>query len=93
MDYWKKWLKAAAVRAIKTMAEAIIILVGSNMVNITELDWKYILGCAATMGIVSICFSLKGLPECEEKENVHYDDEVFADDVKEVLEGDVPNEL
>ena len=58
-----KWLKAAGRRAIKTMAQAAVTLIGTDMVNIVSLDWKYILGACATMGALSICTSLAGLPE------------------------------
>lgn len=62
----KKWLKAAGIRAVKTMAQAAVTLIGTDMVNIVTLDWKYILGACATMGVLSILTSLAGLPEVEE---------------------------
>ena len=63
-----KWFKAAGKRAIKTMAQAAVTLIGTDMVNIVSLDWKYILGACATMGVVSICTSLAGLPECKKED-------------------------
>ena len=63
-----KWWKAAGRRAVKTMAQAAVTLIGTDMVNIVSLDWKYILGACATMGILSICTSLAGLPEVKEGE-------------------------
>lgn len=61
--YWKKWWKAAAVRAAKTAAQAVIVLTGTDAVNILSLDWVQIIGVAAGMAFVSIMTSVAGLPE------------------------------
>lgn len=63
--YWLNWAKAAVVRAIKTVAETAISLIGADMVNIVSLDWVNIAGVCATAGVLSILLSLKGLPEVE----------------------------
>lgn len=60
-----KWTKAAAVRAVKTGAETIVTLVGSDMVNIVSLDWPQILGITATTMVLSVCVSIAGVPEVE----------------------------
>ena len=83
MEFWK----AAAIRAVKTMAQGAVALIGTSTVNIVDLNWPQILGCVATMGVLSILTSLAGLPECEEV--TQYDDECNADDIREVLEVDV----
>lgn len=62
-EYWIQWLKAAGIRAVKTVAETAISLIGADMVNIISLDWMNIAGVCATAGIVSLLVSLKGLPE------------------------------
>lgn len=85
MEFWK----AAAVRAVKTMAQGAVALIGTSTVSIVALDWLQILGCVATMGVLSILTSLAGLPEVDPDQPVHYDDEVCADDVEEVKEVDV----
>ena len=79
-----KWLKAAIIRAVKTMAEGLIILIGTNQVSITSLDWGHLLGVSATMGLVAFLSCIPGLPEVDTEQPVHYDDEVCADDVQEV---------
>ena len=61
--YWKKWWKAAGVRAAKTAAQAVIVLTGTDAVNILSLDWVQIIGVAAGMAFVSIMTSVAGLPE------------------------------
>ena len=63
----KKWLRAALIRAVKTVAQVMVasITVGSA---VTEIDWLYILSTAAVAGIVSILTSITGIPEVTENE-------------------------
>lgn len=51
------WI-ATAERAIKTFAQALIALIGTQMVNIVSLDWPQMLGAAATAALVSVLTSL-----------------------------------
>ena len=61
-DYWIKWLKAAGVRAIKTVAQtAVALLPAASM--ITDVDWKVVAGTAALAGVASLLTSLAGIPE------------------------------
>lgn len=62
----KKWALASAVRAVKTGAQAIVTLIGSDMVSIVQLDWVQILGITATMMVLSVCTSIAGVPEVQE---------------------------
>lgn len=67
----KKWFKAAGIRALKTMSQAILILTGADMVNIFTIDLKQIIGVAIGMGFVSLLTSILGLPELEKEENAN----------------------
>lgn len=62
-DKTKKWLKAAAVRTVKTMAETAIALIGTNTMGITDVDWLGVLSACALSGVVTILTCVKGLPE------------------------------
>jgi len=62
----KQWLKAAAVRAVKTMAQSAIAMIGTSVV-IADIDWKLVLSASIVAGILSILTSLAGLPEVPEK--------------------------
>ena len=62
-EYVIKWIHAAGVRAVKTAAQALLVLTGSDMVNILTLDWSQIAGVAVGMAFVSLLTSLAGLPE------------------------------
>lgn len=61
-EYWKQWMKAAGVRAVKTMAQAFIALTGTAVV-MKDVDWFMVLSASALSGIVSLVTSLAGLPE------------------------------
>ena len=65
-DKTKKWLKAAAVRTVKTMAETAIALIGTNTMGITDVDWLGVLSACALSGVVTILTCVKGLPEAQE---------------------------
>lgn len=64
-SYLKKWLKAAGIRALKTVAQtaAGMITVGAA---ISEISWGYIGSVSIVAGILSILTSVAGLPEVEE---------------------------
>lgn len=58
----KKWLKAAGVRAIKTVAQAAIAGIGTAAV-LGQVDWKYVLSASVLAGVISILTSIAGIPE------------------------------
>ena len=60
----KKWLKAAAVRAAKTMAQTAIATIGTTAL-ITEVNWLVVLSASALAGVLSLLTSLAGLPEVD----------------------------
>jgi hypothetical protein len=64
MKDWKKWAKAAGMRAVRTFAQSAVALLPAG-IAITAVDWKVVLGTAALAAVVSILTSLTGLPELE----------------------------
>lgn len=58
----KKWIKAAGIRAIKTVAQALVAAIGSAAV-LESVDWKIALSTAILAGALSILTSIAGLPE------------------------------
>lgn len=60
-----KWLKAAGIRAIKTMAQTAMSLFTIGQV-LTEVDWKVIASASVVAGIYSLLTSIAGLPELKE---------------------------
>ena len=65
MKKWKTWIKAASIRAAKTMAQTAVALLPASA-TISAVDWKVVVGTAALAGVASILTSLAGLPEIEE---------------------------
>lgn len=60
----KKWFKAAGVRAIKTIAQTAVSLVGVGTV-MSDINWLIVLSASALSGILSLLTSLAGIPEVE----------------------------
>lgn len=62
--YWKNWIKAAAVRAVKTMAQTALSLFSVGQV-ITEVPWQVVVSASVVAGVYSLLTSVAGLPEVE----------------------------
>lgn len=62
-----KWLKAAGVRAIKTVAQTALAVVATGAV-MSDIDWLAVGSAALLAGIASLLTSLAGLPELKEAE-------------------------
>lgn len=63
-----KWAKAAAVRAVKTMAQTAVGVIGTGAV-LSAVDWKMVVSSALVAGVVSILTSIAGIPEVTESED------------------------
>ena len=61
-----KWLRAAGVRAIRTVAQTAAATIGTA-VMISEVDWRMVLSAALLAGALSLLTSVAGLPEAQEK--------------------------
>lgn len=61
----KEWFKAAVVRAVKTMAQTFVALVGTTLV-MSEVNWAVVLSASALAGILSLATSVAGLPEVKQ---------------------------
>ena len=59
-----EWMKAAGIRAVKTMAQNAVAMIPAAA-TIGAVDWKVVLGTAALAGVASMLTSLAGLPELE----------------------------
>ena len=61
-QYWIKWVKAAGIRAVKTVAQTFVAAIGTATV-LGAVDWQIVLSTAALAGILSIATSVAGIPE------------------------------
>ena len=62
----KKWIKAAGVRAIKTMAQTAVSMLTVGQA-VLDVNWLNVLSVSVVAGVVSVLTSLAGLPEVEKK--------------------------
>lgn len=64
MRNWKLWAKAAAIRAIKTMAQTAVATIGVAM-TMQDASWVIVGSTALLAGVLSVLTSIAGLPEVE----------------------------
>ena len=70
MKNWNLWVKAASVRAVKTMAQTAVATIGTAML-LDEISWIAVASASALAGVLSLLTSLAGLPE------VKYEDDTL----------------
>ena len=63
----QNWWKAAAIRAIKTIAQTAIATIGTSAL-IEDVNWPIVLSASVLAGILSLLTSIAGLPEVESKQ-------------------------
>ena len=59
----KRWVKAAGVRAVKTVAQTAVATIGTAAV-LGAVDWRMTLSASVLAGVLSLLTSVAGLPEC-----------------------------
>lgn len=63
----KQWAKAAGVRAVKTMAQTAVGLIGTSLV-MTDVSWPVVASASVLAGVTSLLTSVAGLPELDVEE-------------------------
>ncbi len=63
-EYWKKWSRAAGVRALKTAAQTAVATIGTGAL-LSEVSWIAVASASALAGILSLLTSVAGLPEVQ----------------------------
>ena len=62
MKNWKMWAKAAAVRAVKTIAQTAVATIGTS-IALGDVNWAMVASASALAGVLSVLTSVAGLPE------------------------------
>ena len=66
MKCWKNWIKAASIRAVKTVAQTAVATIGTTAM-MSEVNWIMVASASVLAGVLSLLTSLAGLPECEDE--------------------------
>lgn len=66
-NYWKKWLTAAGIRAVKTVAQTAVATIGTSAV-LGDVNWVMVASASALAGILSLLTSIAGIPEVKESD-------------------------
>lgn len=83
-DKTKIWMRCAGIRAIKTMAQTAVAMIGTAVV-MSSVDWKMVLSASVLAGILSMLTSVAGLPEVDH-ETEDIPDEIIAEEEDENIE-------
>ena len=62
---FKEWIKAAGMRAIRTVAQTAIATIGTSAVVMGDVDWVMVGSAAILAGVLSLLTSIAGLPELD----------------------------
>lgn len=62
----KRWLKAAGVRAVKTVAQTFVATIGTAAV-MGDVNWPMVVSASLLAGILSIATSIAGIPEVDKE--------------------------
>lgn len=69
MKNWKKWLKAAIIRGVRTFAESALAYIGTGAIVLGDVNWLGVLSAGAFGFIIAILIALTGLPEVDDDED------------------------
>lgn len=63
---WKNWIKAAGIRAVKTIAQTAVATIGTS-IALGDVNWAMVASASALAGVLSVLTSVAGLPEVKDE--------------------------
>lgn len=67
MKNWKIWMKAAGIRAVRTVAQTAVATIGTSAV-LGDVNWVAVVSASVLAGVLSLLTSVASLPEIDTKE-------------------------
>lgn len=71
---WKNWIKAAGVRAVKTIAQTAVATIGTS-IALGDVNWAMVASASALAGVLSLLTSVAGLPELPDTDGDGFPDQ------------------
>lgn len=66
---WKKWFKAAGIRALRTFGESALAYIGTGALVLGDVNWIGVLSAGGLGAVMSLLLALTGLPELDKSES------------------------
>ena len=67
MEKFKRWIRAAGIRALKTVAQSAVATIGASAA-LSEVNWAMVASASILAGVLSLLTSIAGLPELKNDE-------------------------
>ena len=60
---FKKWIKKTGIKAVKSMAETALSVIGSNAIGVADVNWLGVVSASLLAGAIRVLICIKGIKE------------------------------